>query len=353
MKNIFCYRIFFLLSWLSPLLGWAQIGGTQSFAFLDLPVNARQVGLGGYNITSSDRDVAMLTANPGLLTDSVQNYASFSYYGYYAGIAHNQFTYAHRFEKAGLWGISLQQLSYGDFDSYDQTGNYLGTFNARDVAVGLTHSRQIRYFSLGVTVKFVQSMIESYHSSGLLADIGGVFIHPEKDWKIGLAIRNVGFAFSNYTPSDQFEMPVNVQVGTTYRPNGMPFRFSFTLHHLNQFLNLATEDPLLAGKTDAFGQPLEQNLTFADKLSRHVALGSEIVLGKSLNLRVGYNFMNRREMTLDQRKGVTGFTFGAMVRIKRIEVAYSAARVHVVGSSHNVSIAINTKQIFAKKRVVN
>ena len=178
---------------------FGQLGGSTSFEFLNLPTNARSIALGGQNITASGQDVNMFTANPALLVDSVADKLSFSYYPYYADVNSTSVAYAKHFKKAGLWGIGIQNIGYGSFDQTNAAGQVTGTFKANELALVVSHARQIEHFSLGASLKFAQSNIEDYAASGLFLDIGSVFIHPTKDFKFGLAIKNLGFALSTYT----------------------------------------------------------------------------------------------------------------------------------------------------------
>ena len=81
MKNHhFLYTIgLCLLSQIIQFSCSAQLGGSTTFEYLNLPNNARSIALGGQNITSSGQDVNMFTANPALLVDSVADKVSFSY----------------------------------------------------------------------------------------------------------------------------------------------------------------------------------------------------------------------------------------------------------------------------------
>ena len=330
---------------------FAQLGGSTSFDFLNLPSNARSIALGGQNITSSGQDVNMLVANPALLVDSTVDKLSFSYYPYYADAKSTQVAYAKELKKLGTWGVSIQNISYGDFDQTNSSGQVVGTFKASDFALTIAHARKLGHFAMGASLKVVQSSIETYSAAGLLLDIGSVFIHPEKDLKFGLTIKNLGFALSTFTSSQDYEMPLDIQLGLTFKPEKMPLRFSVTAHQLQQF-DIAFDDPSDDDKVDALGNPLDEKASFADKLARHFTLGGEFVFSKNLNFRVGYNFLKRRELALDSRQGMVGFSFGFMMRIKRLEVAYARNTQFIGGGVNAFTVTLNTQELFKKKRVI-
>jgi len=331
---------------------FAQIGGSNTFEFANIPTNTRLLALGGINVSSSHNDVAMFSANPALLTDSVDQYVAFNHYNLNAGISNNQLNYARKLRDKGVWGIAIQQLGYGEFDSYDLSGNFLGTFNANDFALGISHARQIGVFSFGGTIKVVQSSIADYQASGMLFTLGGAFIHPEADLKVGLVLQHFGFAFNNYVPNQEFNMPFDARIGLTFKPDRMPLRFSITAHHLTEFLNIAYDDPNKNNELDAFGEEIDNEISFADKLSRHFVFGGEFVFSKNLNLRLGYNFLNRRELQVEERRGMTGFSYGLMIRIKRFELAYSRTIQHIAGGANIFSLMVNTQNLIKRRRVI-
>ncbi len=86
----------------------------------------------------------------------------------------------------------------------------------------------------GVNLKFASSGIESYRASALLFDIGGLFEHPEKELAIGMTFKNVGFFLSDYTSTANSEVPFDIHLGVTFKPEHMPVRFSLTSYNLYQ-----------------------------------------------------------------------------------------------------------------------
>ncbi len=332
---------------------FGQVGGIATFEFLNLPTHARLVGLGGVNVSSSHKDVNVFMANPGLLVDSLDGLVGFNNYSYFAGVQNNQFVGAIGIGNTGPWGISLQQLNYGEFDSYNETGENIGTFTAKDFALVISHAHKINHFSIGMNIKFAQSTIDNYSASGILFDIGGAFLHPTKDLKVGLVFKNIGFPITDYIEgSSSFLMPFDAQIGFSIKPEKMPLRFSITTHHLHQFLNIAYEDPNQKNKQNGFGEDINQDVSFADKLSRHFVVGGEFVFSKNFNLRFGYNFLTRKELQVEQRKGMVGFSYGVMIRIKKFELAYSRAIQHLAGGSNNFTLIVNLKSVFKKKIVI-
>ncbi|MBC7921513.1 MAG: type IX secretion system protein PorQ [Ferruginibacter sp.] len=337
--------------WLAAWTAHAQIGGQSSFAFLRIPSHARTAGLGGLNVSSADRDANMLLSNPALLDSGMHNQLAFNFVPYYAGITHSSLAYA-RCRPAGAgtgrWGAALEYVNYGEISRTDDAGNPLGTFRAGEFALAVAHARTQGSFTLGGSAKLVGSTIETYAAYAALFDVGGVFTHPEYDWKVGLTVKNLGFRLRSYTPGDQPELPFDVQVGTSFKPAFMPVRFSVTARQLQRF-DIAYLDPNRQGPLDANGNEIEPRVGFVDKVARHLVVGGELLLSKNVNLRFGYNHLVNRELRLANGSGGAGFSFGAMVRAKAFELAFSRMYYHAAGGQTALTLACALGRVIKKK----
>lgn len=332
-----------LLLWLQVAGGsalWAQTGGTRNFSFLDNPSSARVAALSGVNITAQDEDVNMFLSNPALLAKDLHLHASINYIDFLADINYSSVAYAHEFEKIGTWGVALQYFDYGKFEGFDEAGNEATDFNARDFVVLISHSRTIGVFTLGANLKWAQSHIGSYTSSAALMDIGGIYKHPERALTVGLTIKNFGFVAKNYVEGERSELPFDVQVGTTFKPEHMPFRFSITIFDLT------------GGEITYFDPSLNNNQKkpgTVDKVLRHVTIGTEVLLSKNFNLRFGYNHLVRKELRMEETSGGAGFSTGLMFRIKAFELAYSRTFFHAAGGSNTFTMASDLGSFIKKK----
>src|SRR5882672_9673660 len=73
---------------------YAQLGGSYTYAYLNLPPSARITALGDLNITTYDYDVNFAYQNPALLNKQMDGRASFSNAFLNAGILHGYAAYA-------------------------------------------------------------------------------------------------------------------------------------------------------------------------------------------------------------------------------------------------------------------
>ncbi len=329
----------------SPLLLRGQIGGERSFEFINLPSNARTAALGGINVSHTENNVESFLSNPALLDSVKSGDATFSYLGFLADTRLNNLSYAQNFKNVGVIGFGVQYMNFGEIDGFDPSGVEQGTFNANEYALIVGYSHRVSVFALGANLKFASSGIESFRASALLMDIGGIFEHPEKELAVGLTFKNIGFYLSDYTSTASSNIPFDVQLGVTFKPEHMPVRFSLSSYNLYQgdltFFDDASDASLVNEKAGTF-----------DKVFRHFNLGTEFLISRNVHLRAGYNHLIRKELRLDSKSGGAGFSFGFLVRIKTFELAYTRAIYHVAGGGNHFTIATNMNSLIKKKSKV-
>lgn len=307
-----------LLFLLTSNLAIAQPGGGRSYEFLNVPNNARLAGLGGVNVSYLDKDVNFFMSNPALVSDSLMGWGSAGYQFYVADIGQATFSYAHDFKRIGTIGFGVQHLSYGTIEGYDQTGAEIGDYRSGETVIVISKSHQVGNFRFGANLKPTFSSIAGFRSSALLFDLGGTFVHPTKALVVGMAIKNVGFVMQKYTESSSSNLPFDIQVGVTFKPEHMPLRFSFTAYQLmNSSLNDEVTDNQLSG---------------LDKVLRHFNFGAEILLHKKVNVLVGYNYLTHQDLKLENGGGGAGVSFGFVARTKYFEFVFSRGG-YVAGSA--------------------
>lgn len=302
----------------------AQSGvSPNSFSFLNIANNARVNGLGGINVSLADNDVNLFSFNPALLDSANAGQIGLNFSPYLASSKFLTLNYSPKLTQkmAGNWAVSLQNLNYGTFQGTDAVGNLTNEFSANDFSLGLTYSRRVNYISFGITTKVVASVLESYSSFAFLTDWGGTFKHPKHDLSIGVVAKNIGFVLKNYG-NIRPDVPFDLQLGASFKPKYMPVRFSLTGHHLYVF-DIAYNDPAFNFTFDEQGNKIPKKISTADKISRHFILSTEILIHKNFNVLLGYNFLRRKELLINGLGGVAGFSFGANLRLKKLDFAIS------------------------------
>ncbi len=320
--------------------GWAQLGGQRSFDFLNVPGNARLAGLGGVNVSLTDKDVNFFFSNPALVSDSLAGYASAGYQFYVADIGQASFAYAHKFKTIGTISFGVQHMSYGEITGYDASGLEIGSFKSGETAIVISKSHQVANFRVGGNLKTVFSNIAGFHSSAVMLDLGGTFIHPTQELTIGLAFKNFGFALSEYSETSDTKVPFDVQVGATFKPEHMPLRFSLTAYNL-------------ASSGDAYDNPDDEDVDPGsfDKIIGHINIGAEILFHRNVNVLVGYNFLKQQELKTENTGG-SGFSIGAAIKVKAFDVVISRSSYSVGNGAYSFTVAANIQNMIFKKRTI-
>lgn len=316
---------------------YAQIGGTSSYQFLHSPVSSRANALGGVNVSLNDMDVALLFANPALVGDTLNGVASLSYQAFVGDISHTAAVYSDSYGGIGTITLGIQHMGYGTMDGFDDAGNATGSFSASETAIVVSKSHEVGNYRIGGSLKGVFSNLASYRSAALAVDIGAIFIHPENRFSVGMAIRNLGLVLTDYSETANSSLPFDVQVGTTFKPEHMPVRFSLTAFNLAS-TNVSYDDP-------ADG---EDNVSAVRQVLAHVNFGAELLFHRNVNALIGYNFLNHQELRLPEGGGGAGLSLGLAIRIKAFEFVLSRAGYVAGQATYAFTLSGNMNKILKR-----
>ena len=338
-------KLTFLLLLFASLTVCAQVGGLYTYNFLDLSENARVAALGGQNVSLSDDDPNMFKYNPATINNDMMGGASFNVAPFVTGISKFSTVYGHKLKgKINLVG-AVESINYGSFLRTDIAGNELGEVSASETAITVGTSHQIDNYRIGVNLKLVSSNVADYFSFATLMDIGGLYVHPRKDLKIGLVFKNVGAVVKKYHSDADMTVPFDVQFGLSYKLEHMPLRFNMLTHHLH-VLDVQYLDPTRTFTFDDLGEEVPGEKQLSEKIARHFTFGGEFVFSKNFYLRAGYNHLRRRELKLENAATAAGFSFGGMMRMRGFEFNYTRAIYHVSGGTNLITISTNFGYMF-------
>ena len=105
-----------------------QYVGSNAFAFLNANYSARSNALGGNLIAIQDNDLSMAAENPALLNSKSVRMLQINQSILPNGISIGMINYAFN-TKYGVFAPTIKYISYGNFESYDEAGNRLGTYS--------------------------------------------------------------------------------------------------------------------------------------------------------------------------------------------------------------------------------
>ena len=309
----------------------AQINGAGSgvFHFLNLPASSRLNALGGENVSISDDDISMAFINPALLTAHTDKVLQLNYAYYLAGTMFGSAMYGHNY-RDNYFGAAVHYLDYGKMSYADENGNLLGTtFTAKDICVNLMYARQLGpLFRVGATLKPIFSVYEQYTSFAMGADIGGHFQTADSTFQMGLALRNVGWQLKSFYEEDFGQhtemLPLNLELGLSYRLAHAPLRFSLTAHNL-QCWDIA---------------PAGEEVKWYDMLFRHTIWAVDIVpKSNKFYLTVSYNHRRQAEMNLTEVRSLAGFAFGAGIKIYKFRLGFAMSQYTKSNFTYQVSLS--------------
>ncbi|PCJ23613.1 MAG: hypothetical protein COA97_11385 [Flavobacteriales bacterium] len=343
--------IIFLL--FSSFISSAQIGGTNTYEFLNIPISARVAALGGSVIAVYDNDPTLALGNPSLLNSKMNGMVTFSYLNYFADINHGFFSYVKDFKKAGTFSAGIRYLDYGTFLEMDEGGNELGNFTAAEYAFVLGWGKNIdSSFSVGANLKPIYSSLYTYSSVGIAFDVSGTYYNKQKGFTASMVIKNIGTQLSPYVEGGEKEpIPFEIQAGISKRFKHVPFRLSVDMIQLQNW-NLAYNDSIIATNNNEALTDEEKNernkTSFLSEGFRHLVFGGEFVPSKSFMLRVGFNYRRRAELAHENKPGLVGFSWGVGFRIKKFHISYGSAKYHLAGPSNHFTVTTNLSEYYRK-----
>lgn len=327
----------------------AQVtGGQHVFGFLSLPGSARISALGGSAIATRDADVALAIANPALLNQAMKGQLSFNHSFLPTGIGHGLASAGFYSSKLNSsFHTSMQYISYGTFDQTDIYGNVTGSFKANEYALSVGIGRELyERVSLGANIKAVYSLFESYESTAIAGDLAAVFHDTASNTNIALVMRNFGKQLSTYNGISE-DLPYEMQLGFSKKLRYLPFRFSVIYQYLNSW-NIRYDDPEAEEDIFFFGENTGGGNEFLDNLARHFVVNGEFLFGRAENfrLRFGYNHLKRKELSVNNLRSLTGFSFGFGLKVNRFRIEYGRGFTHLGAGTNHLSISSNLQEFF-------
>ena len=323
------YALLLCLMITLPLSAQIKGAGSGVFHFLNLPASSRLNALGGENVSISDDDISMAFINPALLTAHTDKVLQLNYAYYLAGTMFGSAMYGHNY-RDNYFGAAVHYLDYGKMSYADENGNLLGTtFTAKDICVNLMYARQLGpLFRVGATLKPIFSVYEQYTSFAMGADIGGHFQTADSTFQMGLALRNVGWQLKSFYEEDFGQhtemLPLNLELGLSYRLAHAPLRFSLTIHNL-QHWDIA---------------PASEEVKWHDMLFRHTIWAVDIVpKSNKFYLTLSYNHRRQAEMNLTDVRSLAGFAFGAGIKIYKFRLGFAMSQYTKSNFTYQVSLS--------------
>ena len=323
----------FLFFVIAPIyLFYGQIGGDNTFDFVNLNTSPKIIALGDYVLSVIDDDLNNGICNPATINYLMNNNLVLNYTNYYADVMYGNIGYSFKVSDYQLV-TSMQFIDYGSFTETNDFGQEIGHFSAGEYLFSVGSSTLVldSLFSVGANVKFGYSSLYELSSSACLLDMGIVYNFRKKNLTASLLMKNLGYQIIPYYDNNREPLPFELVLGLSSKLKYMPLRWHFTLQHI--------ETPDLNSSHMISNQFNDNSVGYS--ILRHFVLGAELLLHKNVNLLFGYNNRTRFEMIIEDRKGLIGFSCGFLLKIKRFSLMYSRASHHLSGPISSFGISTN------------
>ena len=299
----------------------------QSFDFLQLSPTARMAALGGNSISNTDGDVSQAFWNPSVLDSVDRGDFSLIVNPFFSGISRYSAIAKVNFDRSKNWVAGVVYTNYGEFTRRDDTGQNEGSFRAADYYLQVGKSHSVGLFSLGANLKFAQTFIDGNSAAGIFGDLSGTFRHPDREFSLSMVFKDFGFALSDFGTAESTQIPFDILIGTTFKPEYMPVRFTFTIYDLvnSDFYEVADE-------TEA---------TNIDKAFRHLNAGLEFIIGDYIEILAGYNQKRRAELRLSEFAYGAGLSIGLLLKLKNLNIRYTRSSFHAAGGTSFIALQTN------------
>ena len=307
--------------------GWF-IGGNPIFAqttagnavyqFLKLPYSAKATSLGGLNISSIGNDLGLAMTQPALLSTNLDGELQVSVKPYFAGIQQYDLNGANKLKSDWVVGWGVHYMDYGSIAQTDIMGNEYGSINPNEYSIQVGIAKTYReYFHFGTQIKFIQSNYGPFRSNGVAMDVGVRYLTPNGLSQWSILLQNVGTQLKYFQVKE--ELPLNLVLGWSKKLANAPFQFSLTAQRLTVWDN-TYNDPLY-NALEGFKSPSKYQNLF-----NHLIVASEINLGPSVNIDLGYNFLRRFDLNIqNQKNSLNGFSAGCTFLVNNIQMQYANA----------------------------
>lgn len=336
---------------LSAQFSYAQIGGDNSYEFLNLSSGARLAAVGDNFLASKDDDITLTLTNPSLITPGINNHLSLSFVDYFTDINYGFAMYSRTFNEIGSFVGAVQFIDYGQFTYADETGETSGTFGASEYAINIGWGRALdSSFSIGANLKTIFSSLESYNSAALAVDVAGSYYSKKHSLTMSLLFRNIGTELSTYYAGERNPLPFEVSFGISKKLKHLPFQYFVNYNHIEKW-DLTYVNPNDPNNVDPFtGEEKTKSgiADFGDKFMRHIVFGGEITLAKIVSVRMGYNYKRRQELKLSDKPGTTGISWGVGIQIKSFKFSYARSAYHLAGSPNYFTLTTDLGTLFGK-----
>ncbi|MCH8494580.1 MAG: PorV/PorQ family protein [Balneolales bacterium] len=333
MKYVIKFSCLALVIFLPMMLQAQSKVGTTAGGFLEIGVGARGVGMGETIVASTD-DVSSLYWNPSGITQLPGGQATFHHTSWIAGTSLNYAAFAFNVPNIAHIGAQIYIFDSGEMEVTDiifpdGTGE---NFKVQDIMIGLTAARQLtNNFSIGGSVKYIQSTIWRMSASTIGLDLGMQYDTPLNNLRIGFNISNFGGEM--LLTGDNTLKRIDLDPNSSGNNDGLLANLALRSWDIPLTFRLGM------GYT-VFETSMHRFLVVADALypnsnDPYLNVGAEYGFNNLLFLRGGLS-----QLLLDDAEGMLRLGFGINV-MDRIQADFAWSDRGLLGSTNMVGISVS------------
>lgn len=186
---------------------------TTGVQFLEIGVSPRADGMGG-GFTAVADDASAIYYNPAGMVQLDHTQVMLSYIDYPVDIGYSFVGAVVPLKSGGSVGFGYYGLDAGNIDRTTYSFPYGDgtTFGAKDYALSVSYARFLTdRFSVGVTFKLIDELLETERASGWAADVGTIYNTGFRNFKITMIIANFGPNLRHI--EEDFPLPIDFRFG--------------------------------------------------------------------------------------------------------------------------------------------
>ena len=287
------------------------------YGYLELPVSARALALGGTSISVVEPEMSLAEQNPSLLCPEMAKQATVSYTRYMGDVNMGYAAYAGRFLSVGGWSVGMRYIDYGDFSGYDEQGLSTGSFGVKDMslqmALGYPVNDRLR---VGAQAKFLYTSYESYSAFAMGVDLGLNYYNEATGNSLSLTATNLGGQFKPLYEERKEHLPTQLNLGWSSELQHLPLCVSVTAYHLLDWDHDYVD-----------GSGAKHSFKNSEMVLNHLIFGVEWTAAEHFWLAASYNYRNQRRFA-GQGGFLRGLGLGAGINYRQLALQLAYASVH-------------------------
>ena len=326
-------RVIAICAFLFCLSISAQMGGSNTYQFLELSPSPRHMALGTWVTTLSPNSIHSGLGNPAIVSDSTQGQVVLNYQPYFAGINRGTAAAVFGLKEGRSILVETRFIHYGTFDETNIFGEKISEFTGNEVSLGVAYAHHFpsKNLSVGARLNIISSTLAEYNSTGFTSDLGLYHTPPSSRYRFALVARNIGSQLRTYD-SIKESIPFSLSFGISNELQYLPLRWHLSIDNLQNW-NLAYVNPNQQ-KTNFEGEIVEKDLTFFDELFRHLVFGAELFPDRVFSIQIGFNFLRSSELSIAEVRSFSGLSFGFGINLRKFRFNYSHARFSAAGNTN-------------------